>query len=155
VQIARIWGIGISVHASWLIVFALVTWSLAAGYFPTEFPGWARATYWLTGALTALVFFLSILIHELGHSWVALRHGIPIRGITLFVFGGVAQIGREPASPAAEFRIALAGPLTSLGLAGLFAGAGFLVRDITLVAGAASWLARIRSSKCRRSDGTR
>src|SRR6266545_5798966 len=74
VQIARIWGIGISVHASWLIVFALVTWSLAVGYFPTEFPGWARATYWLTGAFTALVFFLSILIHELGHSWVALRH---------------------------------------------------------------------------------
>jgi Zn-dependent protease len=143
VQIARIWGIGISVHASWLIVFALVTWSLAAGYFPTEFPGWARATYWLTGAFTALVFFLSILIHELGHSWVALRHGIPIRGITLFVFGGVAQIGREAASPAAEFRIAFAGPLTSLGLAALFAGAGFLVRDITLVAGAASWLARV------------
>jgi len=143
VQIARIWGIGISVHASWLIVFALVTWSLAVGYFPTEFPGWARATYWLTGAFTALVFFLSILIHELGHSWVALRHGIPIRGITLFVFGGVAQIGREPASPTAEFRIAFAGPLTSLGLAALFAGAGFLMRDITLVTSAAFWLARV------------
>jgi Zn-dependent protease/CBS domain-containing protein len=143
VEIARIWGIGISVHVSWLVVFALVTWSLAAGYFPTECPGWARATYWLTGALTALVFFLSILIHELGHSWVALRYGIPIRGITLFVFGGVAQIGREPASPAAEFRIALAGPMTSLGLAALFAMAWFVTREITLVAGAAFWLARV------------
>jgi len=143
VQIARIWGIGISVHASWLVVFALVTWSLAAGYFPTEFPGWAPATYWLTGAFTALVFFLSVLIHELGHSWVALRYGIPIRGITLFVFGGVAQISREPASPAAEFRIALAGPLTSLGLAALFAGVWFVTREFTLVAGAAFWLARV------------
>ena len=142
-EIARIWGIGISVHVSWLVVFALVTWSLAAGYFPTECPGWARATYWLTGALTALVFFLSILIHELGHSWVALRYGIPIRGITLFVFGGVAQIGREPASPAAEFRIALAGPMTSLGLAALFAMSWFVTREITLVAGAAFWLARV------------
>jgi Zn-dependent protease len=143
VEIARIWGIGISVHVSWLVVFALVTWSLAAGYFPTEFPGWARATYWLTGALTALVFFLSILIHELGHSWVALRYGIEIRGITLFVFGGVAQMSSEAASPAAEFRISLAGPLTSLGLAALFAAAWFATRAITLVAGAALWLARV------------
>jgi len=102
VQIARIWGIGIAVHASWLVVFALVAWSLAAGYFPTEFPGWAPVTYWLTGTLTALVFFLSILIHELGHSWVALRYGIPIRSITLFVFGGVAQISREPARGSRE-----------------------------------------------------
>ena len=143
VEIARVWGIGIAVHASWLVVFALVSWSLAAAHFPAAFPGRAPATYWLTGALTALVFFLSILIHELGHSWVALRHGIPIRSITLFVFGGVAQISREPASPAAEFKIALAGPLTSLGLAALFGAAGFVMRDITLVAGAAFWLARV------------
>ncbi len=143
VEIARVWGIGIEVHASWLVVFALVSWSLAAGHFPAEFPGRGPATYWLTGALTAVVFFLSILIHELGHSWVALRHGIPIRTITLFVFGGVAQISREPSSPASEFKIALAGPLTSLGLAALFAAAGFVMRDITLVAGAALWLARV------------
>jgi Zn-dependent protease len=143
VTIAEIWGIPISVHASWLIVFALVTWSLAAGYFPTEFPGWSLASYWLLGALTALVFFASILVHELGHSWVALRNGIPIRGITLFVFGGVAQISREPASPGVEFRVALAGPVTSLGLAALFGGAWLLMKDVGLVAGPALWLGRI------------
>jgi len=143
VTIVEIWGIPIAVHASWLVVFALVTWSLAAGYFPMEFPGWARASYWLTSALTALVFFASILIHELGHSWVALRNGIPIRGITLFVFGGVAQISREPASPGAEFRIALAGPATSLALAAVFAGVWLLSRPVVLVAGPALWLARI------------
>jgi Zn-dependent protease/CBS domain-containing protein len=143
--IAEVWGIRIAVHASWLVVFALVTWSLAAGYFPQEFPGWTRATYWLVGALTALVFFLSVLVHELGHSWVALRHGIPIRGITLFVFGGVAQIEQEPASPATELQVALAGPFTSFGLAALFAGAWFLTRDVVVVAGPALWLARINA----------
>jgi Zn-dependent protease/CBS domain-containing protein len=144
-EIARIWGIPIGVHASWLVVFALVTWSLAAGYFPEEFKGWARATYWLVGTLTALVFFVSVLVHELGHSWVALRHGIPIRGITLFVFGGVARLDQEPGSPAAELKVALAGPLTSFGLAALFAGTWLLARDVAVVAGPALWLARINA----------
>jgi Zn-dependent protease len=142
VVIGQIWGIAIAVHASWLIVFALVTWSLAV-YFPTEFPGWAAATYWLTGALTALLFFSCVLVHELGHSWVALRQGIPIRKITLFVFGGVAEIRCEPESPGAEFRIALAGPLTSLGLAIACAVAGFFAPDVALLAGALVWLARM------------
>ena len=142
-KVGEIWGIPIALHASWLLVFGLVTWSLAAAYFPSEYPGWTRAAYWLVGALTAAAFFLSVLVHELGHSWVALRHGIPIRGITLFVFGGVAQISREPASPAAEWRIALAGPLTSLGIAGLFASVAFVMRDTVLVAAPATWLARI------------
>jgi len=143
VTIARIWGIPISVHVSWLLVFALVASSLAAGYFPAHHPEWGAPTRWVLGALTSLAFFASVLVHELGHSRVALRYGIPIRGITLFVFGGVAQIGREPDSPGAEFRIAIAGPLTSLALAALFGGVGTVVGSMALVSVPALWLARI------------
>jgi len=141
--IARIWGIPISVHASWLLVFALVGGSLAGGYFPAHHPEWGGPTRWVLGALTSLAFFASVLVHELGHSRVALRNGIPIRGITLFVFGGVAQIGREPGSPGAEFRIAIAGPLTSLALAALFGGVGAVGGNAPLVSVPALWLARI------------
>lgn len=143
VTIARIWGIPISVHVTWLLVFALVASSLAAGYFPERQPGWGAATRWVLGALTSLAFFASVLVHELGHSRLALRYGIPIRGITLFVFGGVAQIGREPDSPGAEFRIAIAGPLTSLALAALFGGVGTVAGSMALVSVPALWLARI------------
>jgi Zn-dependent protease len=141
--IARIWGIPISVHVSWLLVFALIGGSLAVGYFPAHRPEWGAPIRWVLGALTSLAFFASVLVHELGHSRVALRNGIPIRGITLFVFGGVAQIGREPASPGAEFRIAIAGPLTSLALAALFGGIGTVGGNVPLVSEPALWLARI------------
>jgi Zn-dependent protease/CBS domain-containing protein len=142
-KVFEVWGIPIRVHFSWLLVFGLVTWSLAGGYFPHEYPGWAVRTYWVVGAITALAFFASVLLHELGHSWVALRNRIPIRGITLFVFGGLAQIAREPGAPGVEFRIAIAGPCTSLALAGLFAGTWGLVREIPILAAPAIWLARI------------
>ena len=141
--IARIWGIPISVHASWLLVFALVAGSLAGGYFPAQHPEWGGPTRWVLGALTSLAFFASVLVHELGHSRVALRYGLPIRGITLFVFGGVAQIGREPGSPGVEFRIAIAGPLTSLALAALFGAVGAVGWNAPLVSVPAFWLARI------------
>ena len=141
--IARIWGIPISVHASWLLVFALVAGSLAAGYFPAQHPEWGAPTCWVLGALSSLAFFASVLVHELGHSRVALRYGLPIRGITLFVFGGVAQIGREPGSPGVEFRIAIAGPLTSLALAALFGAVGAVGGNAPLVSVPAFWLARI------------
>ena len=118
--LGKILGIPIRVHSSWFLVAALVTWSLAGGYFPQEHPGWATATYWFVGVITAVLFFASVLTHELGHSVVALREGVPVRSITLFIFGGVARIGREPPRAGAEFRIAIAGPLTSLGLAGAF-----------------------------------
>jgi Zn-dependent protease len=95
------------------------------------------------GAVTALALFASVLVHELGHAWVALRNRIPIRGITLFIFGGVAQIGREPGGPAVELRIAIAGPATSLVLAALFAGAWHLVRGMPVLAAPVIWLARI------------
>ena len=142
-ELFGIWGIPIRIHVSWLLVFGLVAWSLAAGYFPHEYPGWAAGTYWVVGAITALIFFASILIHELGHCWVALRNRIPIRSITLFVFGGIAQIAREPGAPAVEARVAIAGPITSFVLAGLFGGTWLVVRDVPTLAAPTIWLARI------------
>jgi len=117
---ARILGIPIGAHSSWFIVFALVTWSLAANYFPAVQPDWSPALAWLLGLVTSLVFFASVLTHELGHAVIALREGVPVKRITLFIFGGIAQVDREPPSAGAELRIAIAGPITSLGLGALF-----------------------------------
>ena len=113
-------GIPIGLDYSWFLIFALLTWMLAASYYPAEFHGWPRSLYWVVGAATAVLFFLSILLHELGHSVVALRYKVPVRSITLFVFGGVANIGGEPPSARAEFLIAIAGPLVSFVLGLLF-----------------------------------
>jgi Zn-dependent protease len=104
------------------VVLVLVTLSLAAGYFPQEYPGWTAGAYWAVGAVATVLFFASVLLHELGHSVLALREKVPVKSITLFIFGGVAQISKEPPTAGAEFRIAVAGPLTSLALAGVFAG---------------------------------
>lgn len=142
-RLGRVWGIPIRLHPSWFLVFGLVTWSLAEGYFPIEYPGWAIPTYWVVGAATALLFFVSIVLHELGHSWVALRSGIPIRSITLFVFGGIARIAREPSTSAIELKIALAGPLTSLALATAFGAVRVLTSGSVVLTAAATWLARI------------
>jgi len=143
VKLGRILGIPIGLHASWFLIFGLVTWSLAAAYFPPEYPGLPVIAYWGLGAVTSLLFFASVLVHELGHSVVALRNEIPVRGITLFVFGGVAQIAREPRTPGAEFRIAIAGPLTSLGLGLGFGALWLLDRAIPYLAAPSLWLMRI------------
>ena len=143
VNLGRIWGIPIGLHVSWFLIFGLVTWSLALGYFPLEHPDLGTQTYWLLGGVTSLLFFGSVLLHELGHAYLALRNQIPVRGITLFIFGGVAQIGQEPRSPGAEFRIAIAGPIVSLGLAALFGGLWLLDQQIPMLAAPSMWLARI------------
>ena len=113
-KIGRALGIPIHVHASWFAVFFFVTWSLATGYLPETLPGLSTPRYWGMGGIAALLLFLSVLLHELGHSYVALRYQIPIRQITLFIFGGMAHMGKEPPTPRAEFLIAMAGPLVSL-----------------------------------------
>jgi Zn-dependent protease/CBS domain-containing protein len=113
-KIGRALGIPIYVHASWFIVFLFVTSSLATGYLPDMLPGLSIPRYWGMGGIAALLLFLSVLLHELGHSYVALHYQIPIRQITLFIFGGMAHMGKEPPSPRAEFLIAMAGPLVSL-----------------------------------------
>jgi Zn-dependent protease/CBS domain-containing protein len=120
IPLGRVLGIPIGLDPSWFLIFALVTWTLAASYFPSEFNNWPQAQYWIVGAVTAILFFASVVLHELGHSIVALRYKIPVRSITLFIFGGIAQIAAEPPSAVAEFLIAVAGPLTSFALAVIF-----------------------------------
>ncbi|HKT33319.1 MAG TPA: site-2 protease family protein [Nitrospira sp.] len=115
-EIGRALGIPIRVHASWFLVFLFVTWSLATGYLPEALPGLSDSRYWGMGAVAAVLLFVSVLLHELGHSYVAQRYRIPIGQITLFLFGGVAQMRAEPPSPKAEFLIAIAGPIVSFAL---------------------------------------
>jgi Zn-dependent protease/predicted transcriptional regulator len=112
-EIGRALGIPIRVHPSWFLVFLFVTWSLATGYLPDALPGLSNSRYWGMGAVAAVLLFVSVLLHELGHSYVAQRYRIPIGQITLFLFGGVAQMRAEPPSPKAEFLIAIAGPVVS------------------------------------------
>lgn len=107
----------VKIDPSWLVLGALVTWSLAMGYFPYTMAGLPTATCWALGVLGAVVIFLSIVFHELCHSLVARRFGMEMRGITLFIFGGVAEMGEEPPTPRAEFYMAAAGPVSSLVLA--------------------------------------
>jgi len=120
IPIGRILGIPIDLDYSWFLIAALITWLLAVNYYPVEFKGGTSGEYWLMGAATAVLFFGSIVVHELAHSFVALRYRIPVRRITLFIFGGVSQIAGEPPSAGAEFLIAFVGPLTSLALAAIF-----------------------------------
>jgi Zn-dependent protease len=143
IKLGKIWGIPLGLHISWFLIFGLVTWSLAEGYLPGEYPRLSQAAYWLMGATTSLLFFGSVLLHELGHSFFALRNEIPVRSITLFIFGGVAQIGRDPRTPGAEFRIAIAGPLTSLGLAGIFGAFWFFNQGNPYLGAPSLWLGRI------------
>jgi Zn-dependent protease/CBS domain-containing protein len=119
-QLGRIAGIRIGINWSWLIVFALIVWSLAAAVFPSQNPGYSDAAYIAMAVVAALLFFISLLLHELGHALQARREGVEIEGINLWLFGGVAQFkGRFP-SAGAEFRIAIAGPLVSLAIGVVF-----------------------------------
>lgn len=120
IQIARVIGIPIYLHFSWLIIFGLIVWTLSTGYFPAQSPDLPAASYWAKGLVASLLLFVSILLHELGHAVVALRHGLRTRSITLFIFGGVAQLEKDPKDGRAEFWMAAAGPAVSLALAGLF-----------------------------------
>lgn len=125
-RIARAFGIPVYVHFSWLVIFGLLTWTLATGYFPAAARDLPAPAHWVKALVASLLFFLSILLHEMGHSWVALRHGIRIRSITLFIFGGVAQMERDPDDGRTEVRIAIAGPIVSLALAAVFFGVAAL-----------------------------
>lgn len=116
----NLFGFKVSLDPSWLILGLLIVWSLAAALFPTAYPDLAPATYWWMGVAGALGVFVSIVLHEFSHSLVARRYGLPMHGITLFIFGGVAQMSEEPATPKVEFLMAAAGPLASIVLALVF-----------------------------------
>ena len=147
ITVGRLFGIRFAVSLSWFLIFFLVTFSLGSVYFPSQYPRWPQALYWAAGLGASLLFFVCVVLHELAHSLVALRKKVPVRSITLFLFGGVSQIGKDAPSPGVEFAIALAGPLTSLGLAALAAGLFLLVRGHSEPMGALFfWLAGVNVS---------
>src|SRR6266702_7530497 len=119
-SLGHVFGIEVRVHATWLLAFAFVTWGLANGYFRFIAPRQGLGMPLLLGALSALLLFGSVLIHEFSHSLVAQALGMRVRDITLFIFGGVSNIGGEARSARDEFLVAVVGPLTSFVLAGLF-----------------------------------
>jgi len=121
ITLIKLFGFEVKIDLSWLILGGLITWTLAQGLYPGTYKGLPAGIYWIMGGATALGLLFSIVFHELWHSLIARRFGLPMRGITLFVFGGVAEMTDEPQSPKVEFLMAVAGPISSvfLGLAGL------------------------------------
>ncbi len=119
-NLGKLFGIQFRLHYTWFIIFVLITVSLSWQLFPIGYPGWTQLLYWAMGIVTSLLFFASILAHELAHSLVGRANNIPIKSITLFIFGGVAQMTREARSARAELKMAAAGPACSLVIAGLF-----------------------------------
>src|SRR6267143_1437565 len=144
VRLGRVAGIGVRLHWSLAIAFVLIVWSLAGQVLPEVVPDQPPPAYWLVSVLAALLFYASLLSHEMGHALVARRLGVKVDGITLWIFGGVARLTGDASSPGTEARIAIAGPLVSLALAILFGGATFAL-DVTagppLVEVGCAWLA--------------
>jgi Zn-dependent protease/CBS domain-containing protein len=113
-RIGKIAGISIEINYSWLIILVLLSASLALSWFPSLYPGWTQAAYWAVGIISSLLLFVSVLVHELAHSLVARARGLPVSSITLFIFGGVSNLEREPTTAGMEFQVAVVGPVTSL-----------------------------------------
>ncbi len=128
IKLGKVLGIPIRLHFTWFIIFALVTVSLSLGYFPDSYPQWSKTLSWIIGISTSLLFFASVIAHELSHSIISARNGIPVKSITLFIFGGVARISREADKAGSEFKMAIAGPICSL-LIGVFFGLVWLLTN--------------------------
>jgi Zn-dependent protease/CBS domain-containing protein len=146
IRLGRIAGIEFGVNWSWLVVFALIVWTLASGIFPSTNPGLSKGTHIAMAVVAALFFFLSILLHEFGHALQARREGIEIDGISLWLFGGVARFKGSFRTAGAEFRVAVAGPLVSLVLGGLFVGIALINGIPSAVDGVVAWLGYINLS---------
>ena len=114
INLFKLLGFQVRIDFSWIIIAVLIAWSLSTGLFPYQYRGLSTSTYWIMGIIGALGLFLSIIVHEFSHSLVARKHGIPMKGITLFIFGGMAEMSDEPPSPKAEFMMAVVGPLSSI-----------------------------------------
>jgi Zn-dependent protease/CBS domain-containing protein len=142
IPLGRVFGIPLYLHLSWFIIFLLITVSLAT-QFTSQHPGWTREQHWLLGIFTSFLFFASVVFHELSHSVVAKAYKIPVQSITLFVFGGLSRITREPANGKQEFNVAIAGPLSSLFLAGCFWVVWRYSAGNEMVHAAAGWLWQI------------
>jgi len=127
-RIFRIAGIDINIHISWLIILVFLTFSLATGWFPITYPGSSTATYYLLGFIASILLFVSVLLHELAHSFVARSRGLQVKSIVLFIFGGVSNIEQEPQTPGIEFSMAFVGPLVSLLIGVVCYGLWLLVR---------------------------
>jgi Zn-dependent protease/CBS domain-containing protein len=128
-QVARIRGIAVEIHPSWLLILAFLAWTLSDQYFPDMYDSWSTAMYWVVGTISALALFVTVLIHELAHATVAQRRGLPVPRITLFIFGGVSHMSRQPRSAGEEFAIAAAGPATSLVIAFVSSIVAFAAHD--------------------------
>src|SRR5215218_10003165 len=130
-QIAKVKGISVRLHFTLVIVFFLIAWTLASSFMPQYFPNLTIVQYWIMGSIGAIILFISVLLHELMHSVVALRYGIKVRQIILFIFGGVSEITEETRDFRKEFKIAIAGPAASFAIAGALAVSWWLVSQIT------------------------
>src|ERR1700687_3048634 len=144
-KIGTILGIPIYVDASWLFVFALITYTIGRQYAQLH-PQWTDVQHWTLGILTSLLFFSSVIFHELAHSVVAQHYKIRVISITLFLFGGLARIERDPSKAIQEFNIAIAGPLASGFLAGGFFGLTLLFPFSQAVGALATWLCRTNAA---------
>lgn len=125
VTLFKLFGFEVKIDFSWLILGMLISWSLAKGFFPSHYRGFSAATYWAMGVASAFGLLISVVFHELWHSLIARRFGVPMQGITLFIFGGVAEMTEEPPHPRAEFFMAIAGPISSIFLGLIFLGLGY------------------------------
>src|SRR5947209_10494669 len=135
-RIGKIFGIDIYIHISWVIILVLLPWSLAVGWFPVLYHGFSAITYWILGFIAAVLLFVSVLLHALAHSVVARARGLPVKNITLYIFGGVSNIEKEPGSPGIEFQIAVVGPITSLLIGALALALLYLLGKSTSALGA-------------------
>jgi Zn-dependent protease/predicted transcriptional regulator len=129
IKLFRLFGFTVRIDVSWLIIAVLIVWSLAVGLFPSYYKGLPKSTYWWMGVAGALGLFVSIVFHEFWHSLVARRQGLAMKGITLFIFGGVSEMEDEPKGPGVEFSMAIAGPISSFVLAGIFYVVALATRD--------------------------
>jgi Zn-dependent protease/CBS domain-containing protein len=142
IHVGKYLGIDVYLHYSWFLIFLLLAWALATGFFPQRWPGHAASAYWIMGVLSSILLFVSVLLHELSHSVVANRHGMKVDRITLFFFGGMASTHEKHISPKREFQMAIAGPAMSL----LISGVSLAVYNITgifYIAAIANYLFRI------------